>query len=68
MKQNDPHRWTVALYGEGATSQRNFRQETVVGDIQTALNTADELESEVDFEVLQYVIRRHELANGGHEP
>lgn len=63
MKPNEPHNWTIALYGVDATRHKNFRQELAVGDIEAALGAANELESEVDFEVVQYVIRRHEKVN-----
>jgi hypothetical protein len=56
MKPNDPHHWTVALYGEAGTDAESVT--AYVGDIEGALSCADEQESEVEFEVARFVITR----------
>ena len=63
MKPNDPHHWTITLHGKFEPGKKRIEQIEVVEDIEGALGRADELESCVDFEVLQFVITRGAKAN-----
>lgn len=65
MKPNDPHHWKVALCPAPASTGpiRKPKFYEFTGDIEGVLGFADEMESEVDFEVQQYVITRGRKAN-----
>lgn len=62
MKPNEPQKWIVTLYGatgwHGANDRPGHAKIEITGDIEAALQAADELESEVDFEVHRFVISR----------
>lgn len=60
MKPNIPHHWTVSLFCIAGPDQKNLRHSTTVfvGGIDDVLGYADEQESEVNFEVEQFVITR----------
>lgn len=58
MKPNDPHHWTITLYGESEKGRAPHEVENMTGTIEEALRHADEMESGVDFEVHQFVITR----------
>jgi hypothetical protein len=60
MKSNDPYHWTVALCPatESAGPLRKPKLFAYTGDIEGVFQAADEGESEVDFQVQQFVITR----------
>ena len=58
MKPNEPHHWTITLLGKFEPGKKRIEQIEVIEDIEGALQQADELESAVDFDVLQFVITR----------
>lgn len=58
MKPNKPCEWAITVYGKAAKERPMHRTERFEGTIGGALGFADELESEVDFEVYQFVITR----------
>lgn len=58
MKPNDPHHWTITVHGKPQPRRRHIEQIECIGDIEHALQRADELESNVEFEVIQFVITR----------
>lgn len=64
MKPNKPHHWSITLYGCAAPNGPRHAISEFVGDIEGALGAADELESEVDFEVHDFHIKRLRPAKG----
>lgn len=65
MKPNDPYIWKITLCPATESSGPTHRPKMFefTGDIEGALNAANEMESEVDFEVQQFVITRGLKAN-----
>lgn len=63
MKPNAPHYWTVTLYGVAEPIAPRHSTSAFVGDIDGVLGHADEQESQVDFDVQQFVITRGAKAN-----
>jgi hypothetical protein len=60
FKPNGLHRWAVEVRSLPKPAFGELAQEGVYGTIGDALRTADELDSEVDFEVQQFIITRAE--------
>ena len=58
MKPNNPHHWTITLHGKRTPGRKHTEQIECIGDIEDALQRADELESAVEFDVIQFVITR----------
>jgi hypothetical protein len=61
MKPNEPQDWIISLYGAAARQLVGKSVMSFRGTLDEALGAADEMESEVDFEVTQFVIRRSEI-------
>ena len=59
-KPNDPHRWHVVLSSLLPNRAEQSLTTSFVGTVDGALDHADELECEVDFEVTKIVITRGE--------
>lgn len=58
MKPNKPHYWTITLSGKFEPGKKRIEQIEIIGDIEAAMQHADELECAVDFEVLRFEIVR----------
>ena len=61
MKPNNPHHWIIDLHGV-KPKRVDFHTAKFVGTVDAALSEADELESEVSFDVTQIVLTRGKRA------
>lgn len=58
MKPNAPHIWSITLSGRVHQGRQRIETVDFIGTLDEALGRADEFESNVPFEVEQFVITR----------
>jgi len=58
MKPNDAHHWTITCIGYSKCGKQLVKSTEFAGTVDGVMGYADEFESEVEFEVLQFQITR----------